>query len=245
MKYIWKHYHRLTGDDILDINKNCKKPTVKKEEKKLRDIFVLSDKNIKGVNNLPTFKINFLPTNIDITQYDALVFTSKNGIFSLDSFNEQWKQIPSYAISYTTAQCIEKHNGTLAYTGISGHGNKFAKELVPLLKDKKVLYIKPKVVVSKLVDTLKQYNIICDELISYETVCKTYSMDNKPPKNSIIVLSSPSTLNCFLDIFGWDDSYLAIAIGKTTLKFIPDYINVEVSNYTSLDACIKLAKKFQ
>jgi uroporphyrinogen-III synthase len=237
MKYIWKDYHKFSSNDILDINILLNKKPQKKS------IFILSDNKQDGVNNLPTFMINFLPSsNIDITTYDAIIFTSKNGILSLDSFNNDWKKIPSYAISYKTAQIINEYNGILQYTGKNGHGNKFAYELIPLLKDKKVLYIKPKNVVSKLVKNLLKNGIKCDELVTYETICKTYSMDNKPPKNSIIILSSPSTLNCFLDIFGWDESYFAIAIGKTTTKFIPEYIQYKVSPHTSLKACIKLAK---
>ncbi len=244
MKYIWKQYHELSIENINYINNN-KKYKLNKEVKSLRDIYILSDKKIKGVNNLPTFQINFLPSQIDLFSFDALIFTSKNGVFSLDSFNDDWKQIPSYAISYKTAQCVDKCGGQLKYTGENGHGNKFSQELIPLLKNKKVLYIKPKVVVSKLVETLKNNDIECDELITYETVCKSYDKKLKPPKNSIIILSSPSTLNCFLDIFGWDDSYLAIAIGKTTTKFIPEHINYKIAKYTTLDSCIKLARTLQ
>jgi uroporphyrinogen-III synthase len=242
MKYIWKSYHTLTKQNIIDINLNCKN---KQHISKKRDIFILSDKQIEDVYNLPTFKINYLPSNIDISKYDALVFTSKNGVLSLNSFNKQWKSIPSYAISYKTAQTITQNGGTLEYTGKSAHGNNFAKELVPLLQDKNVLYIQPKTVVSKLVEILKDSGIKCDELITYETVCKRYTNDYKPSKNSIIILSSPSTLKCFLENFEWDDSYIAIAIGKTTMKFIPDYINVKVSKHTSLDACVKLARTLQ
>ncbi len=238
LKYIWKNYHILSSEDILNIN-NTKVTNTKKE------IFILSDKTINNINNLPTFKINFLPSQVDISNYDALIFTSKNGIYSLDSFNKQWKEIPSFAISYKTAKTIKDEGGILEYTGKNGHGNKFAQELIPLLENKKVLYIRPKDIVSKLVETLTKNNINCDELITYETVCKSYKEEDKPPKNSIIILSSPSTLKCFLTNFGWDDSYLAIAIGKTTLKFIPDYINYKVSKYTSLESCIKLAKTFQ
>ncbi len=200
---------------------------------------------MEGVSNLPTFQINYLPSTIDLSIYDALVFTSKNGILSLDSFNSDWKDISSYAISHQTAKCITQNGGKLEYTGINGHGNKFAKELIPLLKDKKVLYVKPKTVVSKLLNVLEKNEINCDELITYETVCKNYKIEEKPPKDSIIILSSPSTLKCFLEIFGWDETYLAIIIGKTTQRFLPDYISYKVAKHTSLDSCIKLAKTFQ
>jgi uroporphyrinogen-III synthase len=207
-----------------------------------KDIYILSDRKIDGVFNLPTFQINFISSKIDILKYDALIFTSKNGILSLNSFNDQWKQVPSYTISQKTAQQIDSCDGKLEFTGTKGYGDSFARELAPLLKNKKVLYVKAKEVVSRLTTILKEQGVLCDELTTYETVCKTYDKSFKPPKNSIIILSSPSTLNCFLDTFGWDYSYMAVSIGKTTSKFIPDYINYKTAKYRSLESCIKLAK---
>ncbi len=234
MKYIWRSYHKFYSKDILNINN-----FLKTKEKK---IYLLSDKKMGGVVNLPIFEIKYLHSKIDISRYDALIFTSKNGVFSLNSFDDEWKKIPSFAISHKTANCIKKNEGNLRYTGKNGHGDIFAKELISLLREKKVLYIKASKVVSNLIDILKENSILCDELITYETICKTYKKENKPPKNSIIILSSPSTLNCFLDIFDWDESYTAVAIGKTTAKFIPDFIEYKIAKHTSLESCIKLAK---
>ena len=113
-----------------------------------------------------------------------------------------------------------------------------------MLKDKKVLLIRPKKVVSQLKDILEQNNIICDELITYETNCNDkLTKNDKPPKHSIIIFSSPSTLNCFLDKFGWDKTYMAISIGYTTAKYIPEYINYKVSKHTSLKSCVDMAQK--
>ena len=159
MKYIWKHYHSFSSSNILNIKEECKvkkvkqkieTDEVKEETKEKREIYILSDKRVKGVNNLPTFKINFLPTSFDISSYDALVFTSKNGVLSIDSFNDEWKRIPSYAISYKTAQCIEKSGGILEYTGKSGHGNTFSKELIPLLKDRFTIFAVPSILIFRI-----------------------------------------------------------------------------------------------
>ncbi|VAY87033.1 Uroporphyrinogen-III synthase [hydrothermal vent metagenome] len=245
MKYIWKPYHKLLSKDIRSINQlideNYRDRAIEAKQIQ-REIYLLSDKKFTGVKNLPTFVINFLQPLVDISHYDALIFTSKTGVISMEYMDSKWKEIPSYAISYNTAKMIKSSGGNVEYIGKNGHGNHFAQEIVPLLENKKVLYIRPKTVVSKLIDILNENNINCDELVTYETICKKYKKDDKPPKNSIIILSSPSTLNCFLDLFGWDDSYVAVSIGKTTLKFIPNYINVKVSEYTSISSCIKLAK---
>ena len=210
-----------------------------------KDIYLLS--NVKSndleVQNLNIFDISFVKYDIDFTKYDALLFTSKNAIYSLAS-NNTWQDIPSYGISTKTAKILEEYNSNLVYTGSSGHGDDFANELIPHLKNKKVLYIRAKKVVSNLVNILNENNILCDEIITYETTCKSYDIKQQPSKNSIIIFSSPSTIKCFLNNFIWDDSYFAIVIGKTTAKYLPSNIKYEIAKETSIESCILSAKTF-
>ena len=105
-------------------------------------IYLLSNQKYSGVENLEVFHIEYIKSNIDLSFYDALIFTSKNAVYSLDSFNKNWKEIDSYVIAPKTSQVIESLGGKVVFTGITSHGNEFAKELISLLKDKKVLYIK-------------------------------------------------------------------------------------------------------
>ena len=210
-----------------------------------KDIYLLSNvkSNDLDIKNLNIFDISFIKYNINFTKYDALLFTSKNAIYSLDK-DDTWKNIPSYAISKKTAKILNNYNSNLVYTGTSGYGDDFANELIPNLKDKKILYIRAKKVVSNLVNILNKNNILCDEIITYETICKNYDIKNKPAKNSIIIFSSPSTIKCFLNNFAWDDSYFAIVIGQTTAKYLPANINYKIANETSIESCILSAKSF-
>ncbi|MEA1915712.1 MAG: uroporphyrinogen-III synthase [Campylobacterota bacterium] len=204
-------------------------------------IYLLSDKNMEGVNNLPVIGIKTLEQELDLSAYEALIFTSKNAIATLDTLDASWHNIPAYAIAPQTAKVIQKHQGTLAFTGKSGHGNDFAQELIPLLKHKKALYVRGKKVVSKLLEILEQHKIDCDELITYETQCKNYSKKEQPEKNAIIIFSSPSTIECFFKNFTWDESYHAIAIGDTTAQYFPKEVIPHIAQNTSLQACIDLA----
>ncbi|RLA77740.1 MAG: uroporphyrinogen-III synthase [Epsilonproteobacteria bacterium] len=201
-------------------------------------IYILSDKKVDGAINLPVFEINFIKQNIDFNTYDALIFTSKNALYSLEHHNENWKTIPSYAIAPMTADIIKELNGNLVFTGVTNHGDQFALEIQEKLKGKKVLYLRGSKVVSNLIDTLQ-----CDAQIVYESICKKNNQNLKPPKNSIIIFSSPSTIKCFLDNFDWDDSYKAISIGKTTAKYFPKYIDFTISDTTSLKSCVEKAKE--
>lgn len=199
---------------------------------------------VEGVENIPLLGIEYISQKVNLNKYDALLFTSKNAIYSLNSFNSLWKTIPSYAIAPKTKQVIEEEGGLVEFVGATGHGNDFAQELKTVLKGKKALYVRAKKVVSNLVGILKDNNIDIDELITYQTKCNDCKNSVNIPKNSIIIFSSPSTINCFFNCYEWDDSYKAIVIGKTTASYLPKEISYEISPTQSIDDCINLAKKF-
>ena len=205
-------------------------------------IYLLSNQIYAEVENLEVFKIEYIESKIDLLKYDALIFTSKNAIYSLESFNKDWKKIPSFAIAPKTAQVIEKLGGKIAFTGITSHENDFAQELIELLKNKKVLYIKALKTVSNLVDILKNNDVLLDELVVYKTSCKksNVALEN----NSVFIFTSPSSVECFFQQYSWNDSYKAIVIGKTTALYLPKNVDYTISSETSIDECIKLAKQF-
>ncbi len=205
-------------------------------------IYLLNNLQYEGVENLEVFKIEYIKSNIDLNQYDALLFTSKNAVYSLNSFNNKWKELDSYAIAPMTANIIKKEGGKVFFTGSSGHGDDFAKELIPLLENRKVLYIRALKVVSNLVEILKDNKIKIDELITYKTVCNE-NLNCVLEDSSVIIFTSPSSVKCFFKKFSWRDSFQAIVIGKTTAKFLPKGIKYQISKMTSVQECIKLAHK--
>ena len=207
------------------------------------NIYILSDKEVQGAINLPVFEIRYLPQDIDLTLYDAIIFTSKNGIYAIDSFNKSWKDIPSYAIAPLTANVIKEYDGKLVYTSTQSYGDDFAQELIPLLKGKKVIFLRALKVLSKLDIILKENGILLDDIAIYKTVLKD-KIDKKlqPPKGSIIIFSSPSTIDGFFKHFSWDESYKAVAIGKVTKAHLPSDINCKVAPKPSLPGCVEFAK---
>lgn len=206
-----------------------------------KNIYILSDKKVKYAQNFPVITIHPIIDEIDLQGYDALIFTSKNAIKILSEIDQKWKTIPSYVIAPQTAKQLKWHGGKLEYVGKSKHGDEFAEELIPLLSGKKVLYLGGKRVVSDLVNILNSNGVICDQKAIYETGCKEYPRKIQLPKNSIIIFSSPSTIECFLKNAQWDESFKAISIGDTTAKYFPDYIKPIISDNTSLDGCVQTA----
>ena len=204
-------------------------------------IYLLNNQKFPEIENLEVFKIDYVKTEIDFFKYDALIFTSKNAIYSIDSFNKDWKNIPSYVIAPKTADVVKNLKGNLVFVGISSHGNEFAMELIPLLKGKKVLYIKASKTVSNLSVILKENSVILDELIAYETTCK--KVNTNLEKNSVFIFTSPSSVECFFKQYTWNDSYKAIVIGKTTANYLPKEVEFSISSETSVEGCVKLARQ--
>ncbi|KIM11638.1 MAG: hypothetical protein KU37_05460 [Sulfuricurvum sp. PC08-66] len=204
-------------------------------------IYVLSDKPVEGAKNLAIFTIQAMQVQPVLTHYDALIFTSKNGVAVLDAMRLPWKKIPAYAIAPQTAKAIKNRAGNLRYVGKTKHGDSFAHELVPLLAGKRVLYVRGKHVVSSLHTILRTHGIACDEAIVYETVCQTPSKPIVLPKGATIIFSSPSTIHCFLQNVPWDESYHAIAIGRTTAGHFPPHIHPTVADTTSIESCVSKA----
>ncbi len=208
-----------------------------------KKIYLLNNLKFDGVENLEVFGIEYLASEININNYDALIFTSKNAIYSIDSFNKDWKNIESYAIAPKTASIIQQYDGKLVFTGVSSHGDSFAQELIPFLKDKKVLYIRASKTVSDLTEILKSSNIDIEELVAYKTSCK--KVDKKLENNSIFVFTSPSSVQCFFKNYNWHESYYAVCIGETTAKYLPSEIKYKISSKTSIEECIKVAQELQ
>ncbi|MCG3686332.1 uroporphyrinogen-III synthase [Aliarcobacter butzleri] len=207
----------------------------------MKKIYLLNEQKHEGIENLEVFQIEYIKSDVDLKKYDALVFTSKNGVKAINSFNQNWKNIPSYAIAQKTANTIMKLGGVVEFIGNSGHGNDFAYELKNVLKDKKVLYVKALKTVSNLPNILKENGIFLDEIIAYKTSCKKSNIILE--ENSIFIFTSPSSVECFFKQYSWKNSYKAIVIGKTTAEFLPSNINYEISSQTSVEECIKLAKQ--
>lgn len=206
-----------------------------------QNIFLLNDKKVKWAKNIPLFKIVTIDNKIDLTSYNAIIFTSKNAINTIDSLNKDWKKIPSYVISEQTAKLVKDLNGKLEYVGKTRHGNEFAEEMLDILKNKKVLYLRGKEIVSDLIEILKYNNIDCYDEIIYENCFNESVKKIKIPKNSKIIFTAPSTVEYFFKVFSWDETYTAISIGHTTAKYFPDNIKLIIADNTSFKACVDKA----
>ena len=206
-----------------------------------QNIFLLNDTEVPGAINIPLFRIIYFEKKIKLMDYDAIIFSSKNAIKAIDSMNKDWKKIPSYVISEQTGKLVKDLNGKLEYISKQKHGNEFAYEIADFLKNKKVLYIRGKKIVSDLIAILKDKNVNCEDEIIYENCFNEEVKKVNIPKNSKIIFTSPSTIEYFFKVFSWDESYTAISIGKTTAQYFPKNIKAIIADNTSFKSCVDKA----
>ena len=210
----------------------------------MRKIYLVSNTKTadESVVNLSVSKIEFLKFEINLSEFDALVATSKNAFNAL-KFNEisALENLPVFAIASGCAAAAKGLGFTQIYTGQNAHGDDFAREILPLLKGKKVLYLKGKDSASNFLEILQKGGVNIKAVIAYENVLNPCKMELKPPKNSILIFASPINVRNFLTNFGWDESYQTISIGKVTAKELK-FSTPLVSQNQDINACIALAK---
>jgi len=205
------------------------------------NIYILSEKKFGGALNLPVIKIKFLKFDVELSKYDALVFTSKNGVEAIDRVDKEWRNKEIYSIGSGTTKAIKEKGAKVTYTAKSSYGDDFAKEIKDKLQNKKVLFLRAKVVTSKLNEILKNSGIVLEEKVVYETVCNDEALQ-EPQKGSVIIFSSPSTIECFFKKFSWDESYRVVVIGEKTASFVPKEIGYTLAPKQTIPSCIQTAK---
>ena len=209
----------------------------------MRKIYLVSNTKTtdESVINLSVSKIEFLKFEINLSEYDALVATSKNAFKALKFNGISPINLPVFAIANSCAAAAKGLGFTQIYTGQNAHGDDFAREILPLLKGKKVLYLKGKDSASNFLEILQDGGVNIKAIIAYENVINPCNMELKPPKNSILIFASPINVRNFLSNFGWDESYQTISIGKVTAKELK-FTTPIVSQNQDINACIALAK---
>lgn len=213
----------------------------------MREIFLIGSRAEEGVKSLVVSEIKILPFEMNLQNIDALIFTSRYAIKSMADNaqrlnDDRWKSIPSFVIGRGSATYLQNLGGSIEYIGKDSHGDGFAKEIIPLLKNRHPLYVHAKKIVSGINEKLLHHKIKLSEVIAYEN--KTLKLDANltPPPSSILIFTAPSHYKAFLSNFKWDGSYLAIAIGMTTFGVFDTGIDAFVAPEQSVQSCIDFAK---
>ena len=205
-------------------------------------IYILSEKKYEGAENLPCIMIELKEKDIDLSSFDALVFSSKNGVKAIDRINSAWKNLPSYSIGQGTSDMVNSLGGKVVYSARSSYGDDFATEIRTMLKGKRVLFLRAEVVTSSLNIILEEAGVLLSQEVVYETKCGECKTLKKPQEGSCLIFSSPSTIECFFSCFSWDESYKAVVIGDKTASYMPKDVPFLQAPKQTIPSCIQLAK---
>lgn len=185
--------------------------------------------------------IHYLPLSFTCKKYNALVLTSKNAVSALEFSGLPWKDLPCYVIGQATADAVQKAGGLVEYISTEAYGDILAKDIAPMLENRVVALVRPQEVVSDVSGLLRSGGVSVDEFIGYETRCVPCEGVGKPSSGSVIIFTSPSTVECFLGCIAWDASWRAVCIGHKTVAALPPYIASYVAPAQSVDACVTMA----
>ncbi|WP_299547718.1 uroporphyrinogen-III synthase [uncultured Helicobacter sp.] len=164
---------------------------------------------------------------------DSLIFTSKNAIYALNenlkskNLQDLWKSLPNFVIGKGSANALEFLELKAEFIASNAYGEVFVNELIPLLKEKKPLFVRAKKIASKIPEVLRQNGISFQEVIIYENLLNTLENPPKLKKDSIVVFGAPSHIQAFLLNFTWDCSFCALCIGKTTSNAAKELLGEE------------------
>ncbi|MEA1917646.1 MAG: uroporphyrinogen-III synthase [Campylobacterota bacterium] len=206
-------------------------------------IYLFSKTPHHEVFHIPIIKTYYINKEIDFTHYDALVITSKESIYSLESSNPDWVNLPILAISSATADEAKKYGAYILGTG-DGYGDSLTEKI---LKHRvyRWLYVRPQVVASDFVKDVKDLGGKIEEKIIYETSCNKSLKSQNIPIDATLIFTSPSAVKCFLASYDFLQNQNIIVIGKTTAQALPHFAHYHISPKPTVEACIELAKEYE
>ena len=199
----------------------------------------------ESVEQISLCDIKFNKFNIDLSEFDALIVTSKNGINSLKFNSIILADIFVFAIGKATALSCREFGFTQIYEAQNSHGSEFGAEILGKLYGKRVIFIKAKETISNLDIYFNQNGIDISVIDGYENLILKKDISSKPKSNSILIFTSPINVRAFIQNLGWDDSYKAVAIGKATAQALKPYTDPIISKSQTIKDCVELAKSLK
>ena len=192
----------------------------------------------ESVEQISLCDIKFNKFNIDLSEFDALIVTSKNGINSLKFNSITLADILVFAIGKATALSCKEFGFTQIYEAQNSHGSEFGAEILEKLYGKRILFIKAKETISNLDIYFNQNGIDISVIDGYENLILKKDISSKPKSNSILIFTSPINVRAFIQNLGWDDSYKAVAIGKATAQALKPYTEPIISKSQTIKDCV-------
>jgi uroporphyrinogen-III synthase len=206
----------------------------------LRPIYLVSKTPYAGVIHIPILTISFLTPDIHFDLYEGIVVTSKQGALALGHYRVHWDKLKVICVGESTAQEMKKR-GAKQIEYADGYG----VSIVNILRQYRGrwLYCRPKVIASSWPSRAKAEGMILDEVILYETTCNAAMEKMEIAENGVLIFTSPSSIECFLQKYSFSGTEDIVVIGKTTQDALPLGIRSTLSERTSVESCVEKARE--
>lgn len=199
---------------------------------------ISSHPNAISVNSL---SITFFKPSIDFSNYDYFIITSKQASEALKQYKkEEYLDKKALCVSVASAKSYENLGANVLDIG-AGYGDDLVDKIKTYPKATQWLYLRAEKVASDFVKQCQKDGFNIDEAIIYRSDCSQEILDAKVEDNSILIFTSPSSINCFLKTHTISKESRIIVIGKTTAKAVPKDIEYILSNETTIKSCMQIA----
>lgn len=207
-----------------------------------RTIYLFSKTSHPDVVHVPILATEFLSPTIDLTQYDAIVLTSKQAISALERITQAWRELEVLSVAGPTAKMAEDAGAKVIDVG-NGYGDSLADIIIQAHAQKRWLYPRPEVVASDFSDVVRAAGVSLDDVIVYKTSCDLEAAKRVIEEEAVLIFTSPSAIECFLRSHTFTSAQKVVVIGKTTEAALPDDVRAYVSEKTSVESCVRLARE--
>ncbi len=205
-----------------------------------KQIYLFSISSHPDAKSINSLDIKLLKPEINFSNYDYFIITSKQSSEALKQY-ENPKLKPALCVSVASAKSYEDIGGKILDIG-GGYGDNLVAKIKEYPKDTKWLYLRAKIVASDFVSACQKDDYNIDEIIVYESDCSKAIWHVEVEDDSILIFTSPSSVKCFLKNHIISPHAKVVVIGKTTAKAIPYGVDYILSDNTTIESCINIAK---
>ncbi len=208
-----------------------------------KTIYLFSTSSHPDTISFNTLSIEYFKPQIDFSKYDYLIITSKQVSKALKQYDsKKYIEKKALCISEQSALSFCNLGGKILALG-SGYGDDLAKIIKRYPKDTNWLYLRAKEIASDFVKKCKDDGYNIDEKIVYKSSCSDNISNLNIKDNSVLIFTSPSSIECFLKKNRLDSGFKIVVIGNTTAKMIPKGFNYYISEQKNIESCVDLAKR--
>ena len=190
--------------------------------------------------HIPSLDVEHRSPEIDFTNYDYFLITSKQAIKALENY-DNLLLAPAICVSTKTAEAYQKIGGEVLDVG-DGYGKSLVAKVEAHDKKSRWLYLRAKSIASDFVAVLQNKGYAIDEKIVYESECSQAILNVDVEEDAILIFTSPSSVKCFLKTHSFSKKHKVVAIGTTTQQALPENVSAQVCDASSIESCVKIAQ---